>query len=431
MSETPADVIELLRRLAPQALGALLRRYRGFDACEDAVQEALLAAARQWVLEGVPERPLGWLVTVSSRRLVDQMRSERARHEREAAAASLSLPLEWVVPSIDADASALHDDSLALLFLCCHPALSPASQAVLTLRAVGGLTTAEIAQAFFVPVATMAQRISRAKSRIRVSGIGFSPLTAQDVESRLPVVLHVLYLIFNEGYAASFGRTLHRHDLTQDAIRLTRVLHRRLPDDGEVAGLLALMLLTDARRPARAGVDGALIPLAEQNRSRWNRPAIEEGVALVSRALSRAPLGPYQVQAAIAAVHDEAVTADETDWPQILELYRLLVELSPTPAVILNRAVAVAMVQGPAPALAQIDALQRDGRLDRYHRLHAVRAHLLEMEGDLAAAHREYETAARLATSLPEQNFLRGRSDSCAAACRPSPPSGCAIERRR
>jgi RNA polymerase sigma factor (sigma-70 family) len=402
VSTAPA-VEDLLRELAPQVLGALVRRYGHFDACEDAVQEALLAATVQWPDQGLPQNPLGWLITVASRRVTDQLRSDQARRRREDTTAALAPRDESEAPD--------RDDTLTLLFLCCHPALSPASQLALTLRAVGGLTTAQIANAFLVPEATMAQRISRAKQRIKATGIPFEMPPEPERADRLGVVLHVLYLIFNEGYTATSGPHLHRTDLTGEAIRLTRVVHRLLPSDGEVAGLLALMLLTDARRPARTRPDGSLVPLEEQDRSRWDRAAIEEGVALVTDALVRAPIGPYQLQAAIAAVHDEAATAADTDWPQILGLYDLLERLAPNPMVTLNRAVAVAMVRGPEAALDVLATLDADERMAGHYRLAAVRAHMLEMAGDRAAARSGYQEAARRTTSIPERRYLESRAD--------------------
>jgi RNA polymerase sigma factor (sigma-70 family) len=394
----PARVEDLLRECAPQVLGALIRRYGRFDACEDAVQEALLAAAVQWPDEGVPANPRGWLVTVASRRLVDLTRSEEARRRREETVAAMPLPDE--PPPAE-------DDTLTLLFLCCHPELSAASQVALTLRAVGGLTTAEIARAFLVPEATMAQRISRAKQRIKASGARFRTPPEAELADRLRVVLHVLYLIFNEGYTASSGPDLQRNDLTSEAIRLTRAVHALLPEEGEVAGLLALMLLTDARRPARTGPDGALIPLEEQDRGRWDQASIEEGVALVSASLARSALGPYQLQAAIAAVHAEAPSMADTDWPQILVLYRILERISPNPMVTLNSAVAVAMVEGPRAGLAVLDTLT--GSLPEHHRLDATRAHLLAMAGEPEEARRYYDRAARATASIPERRYLEGK----------------------
>ena len=404
------EVEGLLRELAPQVLGVLVRRYGQFDLCEDAVQEALLAAAVQWPADGVPERPRGWLVTVASRRMTDQVRGESARRRREEAVATASPADEWVAPGADADLPAAADDTLTLLFLCCHPALSPPSQVALTLRAVGGLTTAQVARAFLVPEATMAQRISRAKQTIKAAGARFAMPPPTERAERLRVVLQVLYLIFNEGYTASSGPDLQRAHLTTEAIRLARELHRLLPGDGEVAGLLALLLLTDARRPARSRPDGSLVPLAEQDRSRWDAAAIAEGVALISSALARAPIGPYQLQAAIAAVHDEAARADDTDWRQILVLYELLAQVAPSPVVTLNHAVALAMVRGPQAGLELLATLDSDGRMAGTHRLEAVRAHLLELAGDTAAARERYRAAARRTTSLPEQRYLEGRA---------------------
>jgi RNA polymerase sigma factor (sigma-70 family) len=393
-------VEDLLHRLAPQVLGALVRRYGGFDACEDAVQEALLAAALQWPVEGEPDDPSAWLITVASRRLTDQLRSEGARRRRE----------EAVATEVSGGEAIDEDDTLTLLFMCCHPALSPPSQLALTLRAVGGLTTAQIASAFLVPEATMAQRISRAKQRIRATGIPFRMPPESERDERLRVVLHVLYLIFNEGYTATSGPDLQRLELTREAIRLTREVRRLLPEDGEVAGLLALMLLTDARRAARTRPAYALVPLAKQDRALWDRELIREGIELVTNTLARAPIGPYQVQAAIAAVHDEAPRADDTDWPQILALYDVLERLSPNPMVTLNRAVAVAMVHGPRAGLDLLETLDDDDRVAAHHRLEVVRGHLLEMSGDHAAAITSYRTAARRTTSLPERRYLEGRA---------------------
>jgi RNA polymerase sigma factor (sigma-70 family) len=385
---------DLLRQLAPQVLGMLVRRHGQFDACEDAVQEALLAAATQWPDEGVPDSPRAWLVTVASRRLVDEWRSEQARRKREEAAQDFTEP---DVPD--------QDDTLKMLFLCCHPDLTPASQVALTLRAVGGLTTAQIAQAFLVPETTMGQRISRAKKTIKATGLP----EPQEWAERLQAVLHVLYLIFNEGYTATSGPDLHTPELAAEAIRLTRTVHALLPDDGEVAGLLALMLLTDARRPARTGQDGELIQLAEQDRSLWTRDSIAEGVKLIEDAMSRCPLGPYQLQAAIAAIHDEAPADQDTDWPQIALLYKILARLAPNPIVTLNHAIALAMVDGPQAGLDLLSTLDRDERMAKHHRLPAVKAHLLEMAGDAEAARSCYQEAARRTTSIPEQRYLEAR----------------------
>jgi RNA polymerase sigma factor (sigma-70 family) len=404
------EIEDLLRRLAPQVLGALLRRYPNLETAEDAVQEASLAAATQWPTQGLPDNPAGWLTTVAFRRLADLLRSERANRQREEKVAASARPEELLAPAADADGQRTEDDTLILLLLCCHPSLTPPSQIALTLRAVGGLSAAEIARAFLVPEATMAQRLSRARQRVKAAGATFEMPPPPELADRLRIVLHVLYLIFNEGYTATSGPDLHRDDLTGEAIRLTRIVHRALPDDGEVAGLLALMLLVDARRPARIRPDGSLVPLADQDRSRWSRTAIDEGTALLTETLSRARVGPYQLQAAIAAVHCEAPRAEDTDWPQIVELYRLLDALAPGPMVTLGLAVAVGMAQGPRAGLALLEPLDADERLSRHHRLHAVRAHLLELDGDQAAAYASYRWAARLTTSLPEQEYLHRRA---------------------
>jgi len=362
------------------------------------VQEAIVAAAKAWPDEGVPDDPRAWLHTVASRRLVDEWRSESVRRRREETAAAEEPP----DPATPSD----HDDSLTLLFLCCHPALSPPSQLALTLRAVGGLTTAEIASAFLVPEATMAQRISRAKATIRSEGIRFDPPPPAEREKRLRVVTQVVYLIFNEGYAVSAGGKLHRAELTTEAIRLGRMLHRLLSSDTEVAGLLALMLLTDARRPARTRDDGSIVPLAEQDRDRWDRAMIEEGIELITQTLGSGPLGPYQLQAAIGAVHDEAGSDAETDWPQILALYTTLEQVAPSPVVTLNKAVALARVDGPRAGLALLGTIEGDPALASGHRLDAVRGHLLELAGDRAGARECYLRAARTTASLPERDYL-------------------------
>jgi RNA polymerase sigma factor (sigma-70 family) len=400
MATPPVE--DLLRELAPQVLGALVRRYGQFDACEDATQEALLAASQRWPDAGVPDDPMAWLTTVASRRLVDAWRSESARRHREESVAALE-PTE-------PGAVAADDDTLTLLFLCCHPSLSPPSQLALTLRAVGGLSTAEIANAFLVPEPTMAQRISRAKQSIRSSELGFAMPPAAEFAERLRVVLQVLYLVFNEGYTTSSGPSLSRGDLTAEAIRLTRLLLRLVPNEGEVAGLLALMLLTDARRAARTETDGSIVPLADQRRELWDRSEIEEGIGLVTRTLGSGQVGPYQLQAAIAAVHDEAPSAEETDWPQILALYDVLEQVAPGPVVTLNRAVALAMVDGPRAGLALLGTLDSDERMAHTHRLEAVRGHLLELAGDLDAARESYRRAARMTASLPEQRYLALRA---------------------
>jgi RNA polymerase sigma factor (sigma-70 family) len=406
----PADRLEdLLRTLAPQVLGAVVRRYGHFDTAEDATQEALLAAAVQWPRDGVPGNPRAWLITVAARRLTDLLRKEQARERREGTAASWALPEERTAPPPDQLPSA-GDDTLVLLFLCCHPTLSTASQIALTLRAVGGLTTAEIARAFLVAEATMTRRIHRAKVQIRSSGVPFRMPSEAEREARLAVVLRVLYLVFNEGYAATSGPDLQRAELTGEAIRLARLLHTLLPDAGEVAGLLALMLLTDARRPARTSADGELVPMAEQDRTRWDAAAVAEGVALVTAALPRGPTGPYQLQAAIAAVHDEAQTAAGTDWPQIVALYELLLRVDDGPVVRLNHAVAVAMARGPEAGLALVEEVAADARIAEDHRLFAVRAHLLELTGEAAGAAAAYREAAARAGSVPQQRYLNRRA---------------------
>ena len=405
MSSKPLDAEAegLLREFAPRVLGAVIRRFRDFVAAEDAVQEALLAAAVHWPREGIPDNPQAWLIQVASRRMTDYLRSEAARRRRESAAGR---ELEQLAPAPDIKSEIEQDDTLILLFMCCHAALTPPSAIALTLRAVGGLTTAEIASAFMVPEATMAQRISRAKQSIKASGAPFRLPTNEERAQRLRVVLHVLYLIFNEGYTSSSGPHLQRCELSSEAIRLTRAVHNFLPDDGEVAGLLALMLLTDARRMARGGPDGELIPLTEQDRTQWNQKQISEGIALLTGALSKGSIGAYQLQAAIAAVHDEAARPEYTDWPQILALYDLLKRMSDNPVVMLNHAIAAAMVHGPAEGLKLLDALDTDGRLAGHHRLDAVRAHLLELTGDYPSAIAHYRMAAGRTASIPERNYL-------------------------
>jgi RNA polymerase sigma factor (sigma-70 family) len=420
-------VEDLLREVAPQVLGALVRRCGQFDACEDAVQEALLAATVQWPVEGVPDRPRSWLLTVASRALVDAWRADSARRRRETVAAHD--PTDYALAADpagipDADLpGADRDDTLVLLFLCCHPALSPPSQLALTLRAAGGLTTAQIAAAFLVPEATIAKRISRAKRRIRAAGARFElPAQPQRTE-RLGVVLHVLYLIFNEGYTTSSGPALQRTDLIAEAIRLTRLLHRLLPGEAEVAGLLALMLFTDARGAARTDPDGRIVPLADQQRDRWGTAVIAEGQAILTRTLGTGPVGPYQLQAAIAALHDEAPTAGATDWPQILALYDVLTTVAPGPVVTLSRAVALAHVHGPRAGLALLGTLDTDERMAHTHRLEAVRAHLLEQAGDITAARHSYLQAAKITASLPEQRYLELRAARLRQLAPPAKPA--------
>jgi len=400
--DVPLD--PLLRELTPQVLGTVVRRFRDFAAAEDAVQEALLAAATQWPDAGLPENPRAWLTQVAFRRMTDQIRRESARRRREGEMAVEASRAAEATTTIDAAAE--EDDRLVLLFMCCHPALTLSSAIALTLRAVGGLTTAEIAKAFLVPEATMAQRISRAKQSIKDSGIPFQLPTSEERAQRLRAVLHVLYLIFSEGYTSSAGPELQRVELSREAIRLTRSLRDLLSNDAEIAGLLALMLLTDARRLARVNGEGELIPLTHQDRALWDRPQIAEGIALISATLPKGSVGPYQLQAAIAAVHDEATRTEDTDWPQILALYDLLKRMTDNPMVALNHAIAAAMVYGPTKGLELVDALKTDTRVADHHRLDAVRAHLLEMAGDRGAAVKHYRAAAAKTGSLPERNYL-------------------------
>ena len=391
------EIEDLLRSVAPQVLAAVVRRYGDFDTSEDAVQEALLAAAQQWPVDGLPDNPKAWLITVAARRRIELLRSDTARRRREAT------PPE-PAPEVRGD------DELTLLLLCCHPALTTISQVALTLRAVGGLTTAEIARALLVPEPTVGQRISRAKHRIREHGARFVMPKPDELEARLAGVRQVLYLIFNEGSTASSGPRLHRVELTSEAIRLTRQLAAGRPDDGETAGLLALMLLTDARRPARTRPDGGLVPLAEQNRELWDKRAIAEGVEIITKALTSTAIGPFQLQAAIAAIHDEATRPELTDWRQINYLYEILAALAPSPIVTLNRIVATAMVDGPQVALTALDRAARDPALAEHHRTAAVRAHLLEMAGNPDEAREQYRLAARRTLSLPEQRYLESRA---------------------
>jgi predicted RNA polymerase sigma factor len=404
------DLGHLLRELAPQVLGALLRRYHDFDACEDALQEAMLAATVQWPVEGVPHHPRGWLITVASRRVVDQVRCERARGDRESSSVSRELPDAIVAPGPDEQVPRDRDDTLTLLFMCCHPAPTPASQVALTLRAVGGLTTAQAASAL-VPEATMATRISRAKQQIRAAGATFGVPEGSAHVERLGAVLHVLYLVFNEGYTASGGPDMQRPDLATEAVRLARAIRRSLPDDGEVAGLLALMLLADARGAARTDGEGGLVPSAEQDRTGWDSDMIEEGSRLVADAMLRSPLGPYQLEAAIALLHVQAPHVADTDWEQIRFLYQVLCRIAPNPMATLNHAIAVAMTDGPNAGLAMVSELAADDRTADHHRLAATRAHLLELAGDTAAARENYLLASRRTTSLPEQRYLHARAD--------------------
>lgn len=404
---TPGEFEQLTRELAPRVLGALVRRYRDFAAAEDAVQEALLAAATQWPLDGVPENPRAWLTQVASRRLMDEIRGNSARRRRESD--SMMEP-GYVIPPVEPDETTGHDDTLVLIYMCCHPALTTSSAIALTLRAAGGLSTAEIARAFLVPESTMAQRISRAKQTIRESRIPFRMPPLEEQSGRLKAVLHILYLIFNEGYTASAGEQLQRADLASEGIRLARAVCQLLPGHPEAPGLLALMLLTDARRAARSGPGGEVIPLDKQDRGLWDKSQIKEGIALISAALRKGAVGPYQLQAAIAAVHDEAASVEETDWPQILALYELLMRMTDNPVVRLNHAVAAAMVHGPKDGLELLDGLAADPRLREHHRLYAVRGHMLEMAGDARGASQDFQEAAARTGSLPERSYLLARA---------------------
>jgi RNA polymerase sigma factor (sigma-70 family) len=395
----------LLRELAPHVLGAVVRRYGHFADAEDAVQEALLEASARWLRDGRPDNPRGWLIRVASRRMADRHRSDEARRRREDLAASWSMH--------PPDPASGKDDTLILMFLCCHPSLTPATAIPLTLRAVGGLTTGEIATAFLVPEATMAQRISRAKAKIKTSGESFSLPSVEERAERLRWVLHVLYLLFNEGYASNSGPDLARTDLSSEAIRLARAVHRALPDDPEVMGLLALMVLTDARRPARTSADGELIPLAQQDRRLWDRGLIAEGVSLITAALRQRRMGEYQLQAAIAAVHDQSPLYAQTNWSEILSLYTRLETMTGNPMVTLNRAVAAGMAEGPSVGLALLDGL--DERLGDHHRLHSVRAHLFELAGETDAAINEFQAAAARTKNLREQHYLMTNAARLAA----------------
>jgi RNA polymerase sigma factor (sigma-70 family) len=404
LSEESSDlpIGHLLRELTPQVLGIVVRRFRDFAAAEDAVQEASIAAVLQWPRDGFPDNPRAWLTQVAFRKMTDHIRGESARRRRETEVAEEAAR----APETAFDAVHWEDDTLVLLFMCCHPALTPSSAIALTLRAVGGLTTAEIANAFLVPETTMAQRISRAKQTIKESGIPFQLPNTEERGTRLRSVLHVLYLIFNEGYTATSGPHLRRADLSEEGIRLTRMALRLQPENTEIAGLLALMLLTDARRHARTGLNDELIPLSQQNRRLWDGGQIAEGVALLSAALPKGSVGPYQLQAAIAAVHDEAARPEDTDWPQILALYELLKRMLDNPMVMLNHAIAAAMVHGPREGLNLLDVLKGEPRMAEHHRMDAVRAHLLEMAGDSQAAVRYYRAAAGKTVNLPERNYL-------------------------
>ena len=399
-----ASIEDVLRECAPGVLGALTRRNGQFDLCEDAVQEAMLAASQQWPSEGIPESPRGWLSAVAQRRFIDMVRSDSARRRREDELALLESA------SATDSSTETEDDTLSLIFLCCHPQLSQPSQLALTLRAVGGLSTPEIASAFLVPEATMGQRISRAKATIKKAGLQVAIPSEEESADRLAVVLQVLYLIYNEGYVATSGNDLQRTDMAAEAIRLARMLRRLLPEQGEVAGLLALLLLTEARSAARTGPDGEIVPLGEQDRSRWNSAQIAEGVDLLERTLGRHPVGPYQLQASIAAVHDEAPSDAETDWEQILALYGALGRITPGPVITLNAAVALARVHGPQAGLEVLRELEAEGSLAHNHRLAGVQGHLLEQAGQILAAKAAYLRAAGMTANVAEQRYLRLRA---------------------
>ncbi|KON74661.1 hypothetical protein M768_01645 [Cellulosimicrobium cellulans F16] len=429
-ASSPEPVEDLLRDLRPRVLGLLVRRCGDLADAEDALQEALLAAATRWPADGLPDDPRAWLVRVAERRLADTVRADVARRRREEttarrdpASARLALagltgaagaPRATVAPDDvpgEGDTGAgpgAVDDSLTLFFLCCHPDLPPASAVALTLRAVGGLTTAEIARAFGVPEATMTQRITRAKRRLAALDRPFATPGPGEWDARLAAVLRVLYVVFTEGHTATSGPHLRRADLSGEAIRLARTVHALLPDDPEVGGLLALMLLTDARRGARTGPRGELVPLAEQDRSRWDHAQIVEGVRIVTATLPHGLVGSYQVQAAVAALHAQAPSTDATDWERVLALYSVLERLDPSPHVTLNRAVAVAMVDGPRAGLALLAGL--DDALATSHRLPAVRAHLLERAGETRAAVGQYVAAAAATPSPAERDYLTLRA---------------------
>lgn len=401
-------VEDVWRRESPHVLAALARRHGDLGDCEDAAQEALAAAAVQWPRDGVPENPRGWLITVASRRLIDQVRADRARAAREVAVVVRELDEDLLAPAADAGEAAV-DDSLQLLLLCCHPALPPASQVALTLRAVAGLSTAQVAAAFLVPEATMAQRLSRARATLRAAGVRFVEVPPDELPTRVSACLDVLHLVFSEGYAASAGPVVVDVSLTAEAVRLTRGLRAALPDHDEAAGLLALMLLTSAREATRVDADGDLVPLAEQDRSRWDAARVAEGVALLEEVLPHGHVGRFQLEAAIAAVHAEAPSAEATDWRQVALLYAMLAERAPGPAVTLNRAVAVAEAFGPEPGLAVLEPLLADRTMSRHHRTYAVQAHLLERAGRPDEARGAYERAARMTASIPEQRYLNAR----------------------
>jgi RNA polymerase sigma factor (sigma-70 family) len=406
-----AGLEQVLRTESGRIVGALMRRFGDLDLAEDCYQDACLAAWEHWPTDGEPDNPGGWLMTAARNRAVDRLRREARRLGKESESSGLRPGQEPTVAGPEDVADPLDDDELQLLLLCCHPALAPEAQVALTLRTVGGLTTAEIARAFLLPLPTMAQRLARAKRKIALAGIPFRLPAADELPDRLAAVRQVVYLVFSEGYAATGTDSVVRPDLSGEAIRLGRLLASVTPDDAETGALLGLMLLHDARRPARVGADGALVPLDEQDRSAWNAAQIEEGLGLVEAALVTGPVGRYQLQAAVAALHAQAASPSATDWPQILALYRLLETVAPGPAVSVNRVVALAMVEGPGAALVELNRLTAAGLLEPLpaHRVLAVRAHLLERAGRLEEAAVQYRAAAAAATTQPERDYLRRR----------------------